>query len=175
MQSWKIWYRDPDGFTDLELPRIRKMLSNARSLCVYVRAPYLCLSCWTDCIHFQYSTVYKLVPGEYERCSSKNRRPSDGPQRTTLQSSLNRLQLIWLNVSNLWTLYPKIKNFWGKLIAYFPLIRHGPHRKRSRFLATIRGLLPSRCLATIRGNTQTHTHGQQGDLISLPYFFKIGK
>jgi hypothetical protein len=27
----------------------------------------------------------------------------------------------------------------------------------------------------IRGETQTHTHGQQRDLISLFYFFKIRK
>jgi hypothetical protein len=37
------------------------------------------------------------------------------------------------------------KKFWGELIAYFPLIRHGPHRKSSR------------CLATIREDTQTQT------------------
>jgi hypothetical protein len=59
------------------------------------------------------------------------------------------------------------------------LTRHGPHRKYSRCLATIRGLLPSRCLATIGGCTDTHTHihthGQQRDLISLLYFFKIEK
>jgi hypothetical protein len=36
--------------------------------------------------------------------------------------------------------------FWEGLIAYFPLIRHGPHRKRSR------------CLATIEGYTDTHKH-----------------
>jgi hypothetical protein len=69
------------------------------------------------------------------------------------------------------------KKFWEELIAYFPLIRHGPHRKRIRCLATIMGLLPSRCLATIgeihrHKHTQTHTHGQQRDLISLLYFSK---
>jgi hypothetical protein len=37
------------------------------------------------------------------------------------------------------------KKFWEELIAYFPLIRHGPHRK------------PSCCLATIGGYTDTHT------------------
>jgi hypothetical protein len=70
------------------------------------------------------------------------------------------------------------KKFWEELIAYFPLIQ-GPHRKRSRCLATIRGLLPSRCQTVIGGytdtHTHTHTHGQQRDLISLLYFFKIGK
>jgi hypothetical protein len=49
------------------------------------------------------------------------------------------------------------KKFWEEIIAYFPLIRHGPHRKRSRCLATIRGLLPSRCLAMTGGYTHTHT------------------
>jgi hypothetical protein len=38
-----------------------------------------------------------------------------------------------------------IKNFWEELIAYFPSIRHGQHRKRSR------------CLTTIE-DTQTNTH-----------------
>jgi hypothetical protein len=59
------------------------------------------------------------------------------------------------------------------------------HRKRSRWLATIRGLLPSRCLATIRELLSsrclatiggcTDTYKQQHDLISLLYSFKIGK
>jgi hypothetical protein len=50
------------------------------------------------------------------------------------------------------------KKVWEEAIAYFPFIRHGPHRKLSRCLATIRELLPSRCLATIGGgNTDTHT------------------
>jgi hypothetical protein len=62
----------------------------------------------------------------------------------------------------------------GKLIAYFPLILHGPHRKRSCCLATIRGLSPSRCLATILG-IHRHTRGQQRDLISLLYFFQNRK
>jgi hypothetical protein len=39
------------------------------------------------------------------------------------------------------------KNFWEELIAYFPLIRHGPHRKRK-----------------IKGG---QTHREQDDLISL--------
>jgi hypothetical protein len=51
----------------------------------------------------------------------------------------------------------KDKKFWEELIAYFPLIWHGPHRKRSHCLAMIRGLLPSRCLATIGGYTDTHS------------------
>jgi hypothetical protein len=44
----------------------------------------------------------------------------------------------------------------------------------SRCLAKIRGFLPSRCLATIRRytDTQTHTYRQQRDLISLLCFFQ---
>jgi hypothetical protein len=56
------------------------------------------------------------------------------------------------------------KKFWEEVIAYFPLIRHGPHRKRSRCLATIRGI-----------HRHTYTRGQQRDLITLLYFFKIWK
>jgi hypothetical protein len=51
----------------------------------------------------------------------------------------------------------KHKKFWEELIAYFPLIRHGPHRKRTRCLAVIRELLPSRWVATI-GVIHRHTH-----------------
>jgi predicted metallo-beta-lactamase superfamily hydrolase len=82
------------------------------------------------------------------------------------------------------------KKFWEEVIAYFPLIQHGPHGKRNNFvdthrqtyrqqgnhiihtqeavgilssrcLATIRELLPSRCLVTIGGihrQAQTHTY-----------------
>jgi hypothetical protein len=41
------------------------------------------------------------------------------------------------------------KKFWEELIAYFPLIRHGLHRKRQN---------------------EGGIHRQQGDLISLPLF-----
>jgi hypothetical protein len=40
------------------------------------------------------------------------------------------------------------KKFWEELIAYFPLIRHGPHRKRNNYV-----------------DTQRQAHRQQGDLI----------
>jgi hypothetical protein len=60
------------------------------------------------------------------------------------------------------------KKFWEELIAYFLLIRHWWHSKRSRCIATISGLVPSPCLATVRGDK--HTDGQQRDLISLLYF-----
>jgi hypothetical protein len=44
----------------------------------------------------------------------------------------------------------------GVLIAYFPFIRHGPHRKRrlQQFFVSVGMCLPSRCLATI-GHTHT--------------------
>jgi hypothetical protein len=48
----------------------------------------------------------------------------------------------------------------------------------SRCLATIGGFLPIRCLSmigVIHRYTHTHTHTEQRDLISLLYFFKIGK
>jgi hypothetical protein len=32
----------------------------------------------------------------------------------------------------------KNKKFWEELIAYFPLIRHGPHRKRNNYVDTHR-------------------------------------
>jgi hypothetical protein len=43
--------------------------------------------------------------------------------------------------------------FWEELIAYFPFIWHGPHKKRRlrQFFVTAGTCLPSRCLATIRG------------------------
>jgi hypothetical protein len=49
--------------------------------------------------------------------------------------------------------------FWEELIAYFPFIRHGLHRKRlvQQFFVAAGTSLPSRCLATI-GNTQTGPH-----------------
>jgi hypothetical protein len=45
------------------------------------------------------------------------------------------------------------KKFWEELIAYFPLIRHGPHRKRrlQQFFVAAGKSLPSRCLATKGG------------------------
>jgi hypothetical protein len=48
------------------------------------------------------------------------------------------------------------KKFWEELMAYFPLIQHGPHRKRhlQQFLFPAGTCLPSRCLATIRGTVK---------------------
>jgi hypothetical protein len=30
--------------------------------------------------------------------------------------------------------YVQNKKFWEEIIAYFPLIRHGPHRKRNKYV-----------------------------------------
>jgi hypothetical protein len=53
----------------------------------------------------------------------------------------------------------KNKKFREELIAYFPLIRHGPHRKRhlQQFLVAAGTCLSSRCLATIGGYTDRLT------------------
>jgi hypothetical protein len=81
--------------------------------------------------------------------------------------------------------------FWEELIAYFPwydtghIVNDASNNSSifacvfdtavtflpSRFLATMRRLLPSRCLATI-GGIHRHTHTQQRDLISLLLFFQ---
>jgi hypothetical protein len=69
------------------------------------------------------------------------------------------------------------KGFWEKLIAYFPFIRHGLHRKRriKQFFyccSCIRcsgRYLPSRCIETT-GEIHIQTQTQQGDLISLLLF-----
>jgi hypothetical protein len=52
-----------------------------------------------------------------------------------------------------WTQVTENKNFWEELIAYFPLIRHGPHRKwlLQQFFITAGACLMSRCPATIGG------------------------
>jgi hypothetical protein len=49
--------------------------------------------------------------------------------------------------------------FWEEVTDYFPLIRHGPHRKRSlqQFFFTEGTCLMSRCLATIGGHTDKPT------------------
>jgi hypothetical protein len=51
------------------------------------------------------------------------------------------------------------KKFWEELIAYFPLIRHGPHRKRrlQQFFVAAGTSLPSCYLATIDGYVYTPT------------------
>jgi hypothetical protein len=94
------------------------------------------------------------------------------------------------------------KKLWEELIAYFPWYDTGHIENDasnnystvacvfvtavmflpSGCLATIGGFLPIRCLATLRGihkqtdtQARAHTHGQQRDLISLLYLFKIGK
>jgi hypothetical protein len=47
------------------------------------------------------------------------------------------------------------KKFWEELIAYFPLIRHGQHRKPrlQQFLVAAGTCLPSCCLSATRGYT----------------------
>jgi hypothetical protein len=49
--------------------------------------------------------------------------------------------------------------FWEELIAYFPLILHGPHRKRhlQQFIVVAGTRLQNRCLATINGYTERPT------------------
>jgi hypothetical protein len=51
------------------------------------------------------------------------------------------------------------KKFWEELIAYFPLIRHGPYRKRrlQQFFVPAGTSLPSCYLATIGRYTHRHT------------------
>jgi hypothetical protein len=51
------------------------------------------------------------------------------------------------------------KKFWEKLIAYFPLIRYVPHRKRrfQKFFVSAGTCLSSRCLAAIGGYTDITT------------------
>jgi hypothetical protein len=76
--------------------------------------------------------------------------------------------------------------FWEELIAYFPLIRHGPTRKWSlqQFFVVAGTCLLSRCLATIRGCTYGHTDWWEGfmkydvelgsdSMIYIPSFIKI--
>jgi hypothetical protein len=46
--------------------------------------------------------------------------------------------------------------FWEELMAYFPFISHGPHKKRKIMV-------------------DTQTHRQKSELISVLLFFKIGK
>jgi hypothetical protein len=62
------------------------------------------------------------------------------------------------------------KKFWETLIVRFPLIRHGPHRKRRVqeffivscvFVAAVT-FSPSRCLATNEGQTYRHTDWWEG-------------
>jgi hypothetical protein len=78
--------------------------------------------------------------------------------------------------------HQKYKKFWEELITCYSLIRHEPHRRRHvQHFSVVACVsiaavlcLPSRCIATIRGNTQTHR--EQGCLISLPLMFlKIRK
>jgi hypothetical protein len=56
------------------------------------------------------------------------------------------------------------KKFWEELTTYFPLIRHGPYRKRrfQRIFVAAGTCLPSRCLATIGG-----THGLMGEIYHI--------
>jgi hypothetical protein len=70
-----------------------------------------------------------------------------------------RLQLIAVLQYSYTTLTNK-KKFWEELIAYFPLILlHGQQRKRrlQQFFVAAGTCLPSRCLATIRGQADRRT------------------
>jgi hypothetical protein len=51
------------------------------------------------------------------------------------------------------------KKFWEEPIAYFPLIRHGPHRRRrlQQLFAAMGTCLPSRCLTNDMGHTETQS------------------
>jgi hypothetical protein len=48
------------------------------------------------------------------------------------------------------------RSTWEELMAYSPLIRHGPHRKQrlQQLFVAAETSLPSRCIATIRGYAQ---------------------
>jgi hypothetical protein len=52
------------------------------------------------------------------------------------------------------------KKFWKELIAYFPMIRHGPHIKRrlQQFFVGAGMYLPSCYISKLRGYRQTHRH-----------------
>jgi hypothetical protein len=49
------------------------------------------------------------------------------------------------------------QSFWEELIAYFPLIRHEPHRKRhlQHFFVTVENILQTCYLASTEGYTDT--------------------
>jgi hypothetical protein len=51
------------------------------------------------------------------------------------------------------TISDKNKKFLEEEVAYFPVVRYGPHRKRrlQQFFVAAGTSLPSRCLATVRG------------------------
>jgi hypothetical protein len=85
-------------------------------------------------------------------------------------------------------IYNYNKKFWEEMIAYFPLIIHGPHVKYRVqnssfdvrvFIAAVT-CLPSRCLAKAVSSASTipafkrcegtQTHRQQDDLISFLFF-----
>jgi hypothetical protein len=73
----------------------------------------------------------------------------------------------------------KNKEFWEELIAYFPLYDAG-HIENNAFnnssivlCICYRGNVSTEPLPSNgRADTQTHTHTQQRDLISLIYFFQ---
>jgi hypothetical protein len=76
------------------------------------------------------------------------------------------------------------KNFWEKLIAYFPLIRHNSPIAACVFVAAVT-FLPNRCLATIGGFTYRHTDWWEGfmkygvemgsgAMVYIPSLIKIG-
>jgi hypothetical protein len=67
-----------------------------------------------------------------------------------------------------------------ELIAYFPSIRHGPHRKR-RIQKSFYCCVCIRCRANVfteslpSNHMDGYTHRQQVDIVSLIVLFKIGK
>jgi hypothetical protein len=82
---------------------------------------------------------------------------------------------LYIHHNNVLYYTPINKKFWEELIAYFPLIRHGSHRKlclQQSFVAA-ETCLPSRCLATIGGYTDRPTgspfirHGQHRTILLL--------
>jgi hypothetical protein len=93
---------------------------------------------------------------------------SEGPLRLEFEhsysASTNLSRITYLN-----------KKFWEELITYFPLIRHGPQRKRrlQQFFVVSRTSLPSCYLATI-GDTQTNRHTPSIILLLLRVFIATG-
>jgi hypothetical protein len=66
------------------------------------------------------------------------------------------------------------KKFWEEPVAYFPLIRHGPHRKQKRGW-TQTGKQPSDLISLLKKILGGgYTNRQQGDLISLKNMEDVG-
>jgi hypothetical protein len=81
------------------------------------------------------------------------------PNVTRLQLSQRQVDTVTWRVSK--QFYQHLnKKFWEELIAQFPLIQHGSHRngRVQQFFFSEGKCLSSRCLATIRGGTQTEPY-----------------